>query len=255
MDVSFFDFVSKASPILAIILMIILAVWFYVRAGTLHFIYARIWNLIGGKRDIQDGFMKRKWESVIDMEFFRFQTGIKFRSREQLVSSFEFVEKNGMTFGELCRISPYYDPETVNIKELNYKRRGLFSFFLVVVSIALFHSALWFSGKDSALLVVKESGTYFWANGKIVEKFRGDGYVLDEGACKEKSGKQSGDEVVMCSTLLGGEEFKKIINETIQYQKVFGLMLSFLFAAWMMVQVRITSRIGLVHKIKKGYFD
>lgn len=254
MELKVFDFVSKASPFLFSLFLLFLGAWVYSRAGTLHFLYSRIWNFIGGKREINDVVLKRRWEEIIDMEFFRFQTGIKFRGRDQLEAGFGFVEKYGLIFGELCSVAPYYDPENVLIKNDSYIKKALLTLGLVLLWVALFQGFSWFAGKDSALLVINESRTYFWSDGSAARLLWDDSYVLNRDSCNNMSDDFSDDDRVICSTLMGGEELDRRIGKTILEQKVFGWMFCGLFLGMIFYHfsrfIRIVTTLKVIKKIK-----
>lgn len=149
---------------------ILLIIWAILRARSAHFLFDRVWRLIGGG-DINNSTLKGDWADIRDVEGFRFRTGINFPSMIVLLTTLQWVKDNN-----------------INIKDLSFargwmrERPWLFgtpwmrmiktvAFTLLVPLGVVFAGTAYVLGNDSVLLTIKASKVNFWTNGSIAKDF------------------------------------------------------------------------------------
>lgn len=220
------------NPWITTSIICLLIIWAISRARSAHFLYDRVWRIVGGG-EIQNSTLKEYWADVRDVEGFRFRTGINFPSMKVLLITIQWIRDHN-----------------INIKDLSFARgwiRELPWVFgnpwmktirtLVIVLLiplgGLAAGTAYMLGNESVLLTIKESKVIFWTNGSIATNFIFERNVPEFSAtqndCQKLSlkGLTRDDVNVICETL-SPSNLEKIKNSLIEQRIIAGYFLAVL---------------------------
>ena len=212
-----------------------LIMWAIFRARSAHFLFDRIWRVIGGG-NINHSKLKQDWSDIRDVEGFRFRTGINFPSMEVLLTTLEWAKKNNINIRDLSfsrnwmRERPWIFG-TPWIKTI----RTSAIIALIPLGISLIGSA-YILGKDSVLLTIKTSKVSFWTNGSTATNFiferNTPEFLVSHQNCNNLSnpGLTADDIKVICETLVpdNAEKIKKAMIEQRIIAAYFMALLTFI---------------------------
>lgn len=220
------------NPWITTSIICLLIIWAISRARSAHFLYDRVWRIIGGG-EIQNSTLKEYWADVRDVEGFRFRTGINFPSMKVLLITIQWIRDHN-----------------INIKDLSFARgwirelpwvfgnpwiktiRTLVIVLLIPLGVLAAGTA-YMLGNESVLLTIKESKVIFWTNGSIATNFIFERNVpefsVTQNDCQKLSlkGLTRDDVNVICETL-SPSNLEKIKNSLIEQRIIAGYFLAVL---------------------------
>lgn len=220
------------NPWITTSIICLLIIWAISRARSAHFLYDRVWRIIGGG-EIQNSTLKEYWADVRDVEGFRFRTGINFPSMKVLLITIHWIRDNN-----------------INIKDLSFARgwirelpwvfgnpwmktiRTLVIVLLIPLGVLAAGTA-YMLGNESVLLTIKESKVIFWTNGSIATNFIFERNVpefsVTQNDCQKLplEGLTKDDVNVICETL-SPSNLEKIKNSLIEQRIIAGYFLAVL---------------------------
>lgn len=220
------------NPWITTLIICLLIIWAISRARSAHFLYDRVWRIIGGGK-IQNSTLKEYWADVRDVEGFRFRTGINFPSMKVLLITIHWIRDNN-----------------INIKDLSFARgwirelpwvfgnpwmktiRTLVIVLLIPLGVLAAGTA-YMLGNESVLLTIKESKVIFWTNGSIATNFIFERNVpefsVTQNDCQKLplEGLTKDDVNVICETL-SPSNLEKIKNSLIEQRIIAGYFLAVL---------------------------
>lgn len=220
------------NPWITTSIICLLIIWAISRARSAHFLYDRVWRIIGGG-EIQNTTLKEYWADVRDVEGFRFRTGINFPSMKVLLITIHWIRDNN-----------------INIKDLSFARgwirelpwvfgnpwmktiRTLVIVLLIPLGVLAAGTA-YMLGNESVLLTIKESKVIFWTNGSIATNFIFERNVpefsVTQNDCQKLplEGLTKDDVNVICETL-SPSNLEKIKNSLIEQRIIAGYFLAVL---------------------------
>ncbi|WP_277588958.1 DUF6216 family protein [Pseudomonas chlororaphis] len=220
------------NPWITTAIICLLIVWAIARARSAHFLYDRVWRIVGGG-GIQNPTLKAYWDDVRDVEGFRFRTGINFPSMEVLLATAKWTKDHN-----------------INIKDLSFARgwiRDLPWVFgappirmirSVVIALLIPFGVLatgtaYMLGSESVLLTIKESKVIFWTDGLTATNFFFETHVPDFSVTPNNcsitplEGLTQEDVKVICETL-SPDNFKEIKKSLTEQRIIAGYFLAVL---------------------------
>jgi hypothetical protein len=158
------------NPWITTVIVCALIVWTIVRARSAHFLYDRVWRVVGGG-EIQNPILKEYWADVRDVEGFRFRTGINFPSMKVLLTTVRWTKENNINIKDLSFARSWIrDLPWVFRKPCIGMIRGMVIALLIPFG-ALAAGTAYMLGSESVLLTIKESKVIFWTDGVTATNF------------------------------------------------------------------------------------
>ena len=158
------------NPWITTSIICLLIIWAISRARSAHFLYDRVWRIIGGG-EIQNSRLKEYWADVRDVEGFRFRTGINFPSMKVLLTTIQWMRDHNINIKDLSFARGW-------IRELPWvfgnpwmKTIRTLVIVLLVPLGGLAAGTAYMLVNESVLLTIKESKVIFWTNGSIATNF------------------------------------------------------------------------------------
>lgn len=196
---------------LNIIFFIILFVCAY-KAGSFYFFWEWIWRLGTGRKTFHDSELNEAWSEVLDIEMFRFKTGLDVNSSEEIKKVLVWIKQKPLSLKELIPAAKFFNVKILDFFEGNYRKKAiLYGIYMAVCMMFISVPRMYPEWSQQARLTINETGTVFWYDGKnAFEKQR----VFTEENCKPIEDKINinqvifSDEEVICSFVLGDDKEK-----------------------------------------------
>ncbi|EJM88512.1 MULTISPECIES: DUF6216 family protein [Pseudomonas] len=212
-----------------------LIIWAIFRARSAHFLFDRIWRLIGGG-NINHSTLKQDWSDIRDVEGFRFRTGINFPSMEVLLTTLEWAKKHNINIGDLSFSRGWMRERPWIFGTPWMKTITFFAGTALIPLFILLAGSAYFLANDSVLLTIKSSKVSFWTNGSTATDFILERSVPEFSVtlqnCNKLSnpGLTSDDIKVICKTLDtdNAEKIKKNMVEQRLIAAYFMVLLTFI---------------------------
>ncbi len=233
------------SPYVMTLLTCGLIVWAVIRAGSAHFLFDKIWRLIGGG-PISDPELKKEWLQERDMESFRFRTGIKFNTKTTWSRTLKWLEYHDKNLKDLSFARAWICGKPWDFDKPLLWQIRLFGLLVILLLSPLTLGGVYMLTEPSALLTIKESKRTFWTDGINARDFalawNTPEFTLDLATCQK--GKETGlgakDRDIVCSSLK--PENLSLIKGYVKDQKVVGVYVAFMCVVFMIVVVRYAAR-------------
>lgn len=155
------------------ILIILGLLYCFVRAGTGNFVRTRIWNFFAGTYDFNDRITSDLWSEVRDVENFRFNTGMKFKSKHEIKKFHLWLEHYNIPIYEAMKVSRFFNVQRNYFIAYDFKGRfirrlyAVMAFALLLVAI----NALYGSIRNNAYLTIKSNDFSFVYKGDSVNVY------------------------------------------------------------------------------------
>ncbi|MCU1760718.1 DUF6216 family protein [Pseudomonas sp. 14P_8.1_Bac3] len=166
------------------LMLVLLLTWYgYLRAASGFFLIERIWRLIGGGKEFSSDFLNQQWSAVKDLESFRFKTGIRLDSYEQMLELLERIKRHDINIAQLIRGRKYFDANLLVMRnpDLNsWKGRHGTGLVLAMLLMVLSMIAII---PDYAVLTMKKSDITFMVREDSAKSFLSDDWVLKPENC------------------------------------------------------------------------
>ncbi|MHC6225071.1 DUF6216 family protein [Pseudomonas sp. X10] len=211
--------VNDSQPILYALGILILVLFSWKRAGSAHFLFGRIWRLLGGDKEFTDSYLNTQWKQLRDVESMRFYTGIRFPSKSSATKTLNWMDIHDIALGDLIRAKRFFDPEAVKMKNPHYIMRKTSAGFIMLVLLLLIGLLGTFNQFDEAFLTIKKTRTAFWTNGQVAMSWSRNGWELNKSDCE--AGKvvlTPEDNEVICELLKTPPQ--DFIEQSIQEQRL-----------------------------------
>lgn len=220
------------NPWITTTIICLLIIWAISRARSAHFLYDRVWRIIGGG-EIQNSTLKEYWADVRDVEGFRFRTGINFSSMKVLLTTIQWMRDHNINIKDLSFARGW-------IRELPWvfgnpwlKTIRILVIVLLIPLGGLAAGTAYMLGNESVLLTIKESKVVFWTNGSIATNSIFDRNVpefsVNQNDCQKLplKGLTRDDVNVICETL-SPSNLEKVKNSLMEQRIIAGYFLAVL---------------------------
>lgn len=195
--------------VLNIIFLIILFVCAY-KAGSFYFFWEWIWRLGTGRKIFHDSELNEAWSEVLDIEMFRFKTGLDVNSSEEIKKVLLWIKQKPLSLKELIPASKFFNVRMLEFFEGNYSKKAIcYGIYMAVCMMFISVPKIYPEWSQQARFNIKETGTVFWYDGKSAfEKQR----VFAKENCKPIEEKINtnqvvfSDEEVICSFVLSDDK-------------------------------------------------
>ncbi|MBD9400827.1 DUF6216 family protein [Comamonas sp. CMM02] len=237
----------------ALSILLILGYCIY-RARSFDFLLDRAWIFFGGNKEFKDPIMNQEWDSVKDVELYRYRYGFLADSIEDVDNTRAWINKNNININQLRRISNLFDFKKFEVKGAPFLLEK--TLLLVVFSLLLSFTYL-------SIVSAFTADPYF----EVVDtdakfKFDGDKIVLNNKVLKRQDcaklkniaypdsdlEKDLFNKYISCSIFT--EDGKKLYKNTRNDQKIIGLIGAGLFLIIFPIIIRKYMNYELAIKIK-----
>lgn len=244
-----------SNPYLAIavaIIVIILVIFAWFRAGTIISLLERLWTLIVGKADVNDPILLKFNKDIRDIEQFNFVYGLKLTSIEQMHKVIRLVELRKLSFVDVRSARKWIDMQNMNIQlpTKSYINWKIISFVLCAVLLILSSTAL---GAKSVLLQFKTSKTWFFLDQHKAQGFSVN-WVLESEQCDSLEKKEASipalkenEKQIICESFKD-KSFAEYLAKTLRSQRIFS---GFMFCALLMWILVISKQVQSYRDAKK----
>jgi hypothetical protein len=224
-------------PLMAVLLGVVLLLFFWWRAGSIRSVLDRVWHLVAGRTDVNDPILKELLVNSRDLERFQFTYRLKAESLADVHKLHAWSKRHRVDIAHLSKAREWVDltqPELIKEPHRSYVAWRAVLAIAVFVVIYLFGALLLPSG---AVLQMKASGTYFrlqeasiehpyklWAVGGPECKSNLDTVARDTGFTR--------DEAALICKLLEDGQSKELIDENVAAQRWLFLGALIFLAPW-----------------------
>lgn len=242
------------NPWITTAILCTLILWTIIRARSAHFLYDRIWRVVGGG-EIQNLALKKYWADIRDVEGFRFRTGINFPSMKILLTTIQWTKDHNINIKDLSFARGWIrDLPWVFAKPPIIAIRILVASSLIPLGLFSAGTA-YMLGNDSVLLTIKESKLIFWTDGFTAKNFifekETPEFSVTQNNCSKLSLDTSTPEdiKIICETLLP-ENLKKIKTSLTEQRITAGYFLAVLtFISYALL--RLLAQAQMANKLRK----
>jgi hypothetical protein len=187
------------------------------RSGSSNFLRERLWRILGGAGEFTDAGMDARWKRVRDFERYRYSSGIKFKSSEQIVLFESWLKARQVALEELLPHARYYDVEKTDLRDPNLRARKKWTIFYLLLCLCWACFFGMFLASD-AQMRVKVTHTYFWVSTTEARAaFTGSWKLTPDSCTGESDDLDSKDKEVICK-ILTTKEGKEFIENSKQFQ-------------------------------------
>lgn len=242
------------NPWITTAILCALIVWTIVRARSAHFLYDRVWRIVGGG-EIQNPTLKEYWADVRDVEGFRFRTGINFPSMKVLLATVRWTKEHNINIKDLSFARSW-------IRDLPWvfgkPRIGMIRGIVIAILIpsgVLATGTAYMLGSESVLLTIKESKVIFWTDGVTATNFLFEKDIPDFSVTQSNCSKLSlealtkEDISVICEAL-SPSNFVRIKKSLIEQRIIAGYFLAVL-AFISFILLRALAQAQMARKLRK----
>lgn len=245
---------KEINPWITTAILCALIVWTIIRARSAHFLYDRVWRMVGGG-EIQNPTLKEYWADVRDVEGFRFRTGINFPSMKVLLATAQWTKEHNINIKDLSFARGWIrDLPWVFGKPPIRMIRSLVISLLIPFGVLAAGTA-YVLGSESVLLTIKESKVIFWTDGFEATNFFFEKNVPEFSVTQNNCSKlrlealTQEDVSVICETL-SPDNFKRIKKSLIEQRVIAGYFLAVLtFISF--VLLRSLAQAQMASKLRK----
>jgi hypothetical protein len=211
--------------IFLVIIIISIIVFWRVRSGSSFVLVERLWRLIAGKTEVSDKKLDEFIQDTRNLERFRILYGLRVETKDEMHRLIDWIKNTPIDVREVQKAGQWINANTLGFIQsppANYlKNRGWMVMASGVILILL--SGLLLS--QSALLVTKRSGIWFWANETTVTGIW-RGWEFGRAQCadgrekiKTDTGLADSEVVVICNGLESKDDsYKVLMKDTIKWQ-------------------------------------
>lgn len=208
--------------------LILLLTWYgYLRAASGFFLIERIWRLIGGGKEFSSEFLNQQWSAVKDLESFRFKTGIRLESYEQMLELLQRIKRDDVNIAQLIRGRKYFDANLLVMRnpDLNcWKGRHgigvlLAATFMVLCTVPMI--------PNYAVLTMKKSNITFMVREDSAKSFLSNEWVLTPENCIKPTA-QPDDEIkqLVCGVFASEADGRYVRNIIVEQRALSGIFLA-----------------------------
>lgn len=182
------------------------------RSGSSFFLRHRLMQVLGDTGDFHDPTLHAQWQSHFDLQRYNARYGLRLRSTRQLAALTLWLEQHQVGVEEAARAGRYFDANALVFKTAGRRRVRALLMCLLAGALASVLSGCLLFGAHSALLQVKQTGTWFWAEADHAGSVTGGyipgiaGWALDQQRClfadEDASLAKAADRKVVCELLL-----------------------------------------------------
>lgn len=241
--------IKDSAPVFYAIGIAILLLLSWKRAGSAHFLFGRIWRLLGGDKEFTDPYLNAQWKQLRDLETIRFHTGIRFPSKNSATRTMAWLDLHEIALGELISAKRFFNPEQGTLEDpklaqkQNHASALLISLLIVVVGLS------WMNAVDEAFLTVRKTDTAFWTDGTIAKSWHRSGWLLTKADCDAGTTKLSEphDNEVICQLL--SEPKNPFIDQSIKEQRALNAGIICLCIVVFLIIIRKLMSAQLAHKL------
>jgi len=233
------------SPLLSLsgpLVISLVAIIFWFRAGSTHALLERVWRLIAGKADISDKILSEFVQDTRELERFRFMYGLKVETKDELHKLISWLKINSIGIGIAQRAKNWIDIKSDVV--ITKPNKSYFAVRLIIVILCAIVAAFLATAgsSSSALLQMKESKIWFLTDGKIVNQYFG-GWSFDKDNCissKEsiaKTSQFSEEEISMLCKALNNGDLKSFVSKTVEQQRLLSLFFGGADLIWIFIVI------------------
>jgi hypothetical protein len=247
------------SPISALsgpALILLLIAIFWLRAGSMHTLFERVWRLAAGKADVGDAKLKEFIQVTKDLERFRFMYGVKIETTHDLYRLFEWLNKYKIGVGLAQKSKRWIDIKSAEIINPPSFKHIAAQCSTLLISIPLVFACGQLIVAHSTLLQIKSSGASFITDGKS-SKYWEKWWRLEDVKCSttsvpqnQNSGMSDADAGLICQLMKDGE-IKPVVEDSIRLQKATGMVLGSMSLIWLTLTFIRINAFDAAIKIKK----
>lgn len=215
------------------ILIAILVVLFWVRAGSIFSLLERVWSFIAGKAEVSDTILREFIQETRDIERFRFMYGFRAETMTEVHKMRDWFQTNSIGVNTAQRAKRWINTESASLapRPKHYlMRRAIALPVCAMVAVMLISAAT----SQMALLQMKGSERWFLADASSAKEATVfGGWVIEQSDCladTQKISKASGftqSEASMLCAAFKDDSLKKIVSDTVKAQRVFGGLYGF----------------------------
>lgn len=233
---------SPATTLTGPIIVAILILIFWLRAGSIYALLERFWRFTAGKSEISDPVLKEFSVETKDLERFIFMYRIKVNTTYEMHRFLSWLKTHQIGIGQAQRASRWIDPSTSEIIKHPPKRHaihlGSTLFFSTILAFAIGNLAL----TSSTLLQVKASKAWFATDGQSAW-YHADYFKFEDIDCsglKQPSAPPSKlseqDSNLICQLLKNGS-LKTIADRSVHQQRALSALWGPLAFFWFLFSV------------------
>lgn len=209
----------------------ILFSYMVIRAGSAHFIFDRLWSVLGGNKEFFDKRLNDQWNEVRDVEMYRYRSQLKIYSLDQIIELKKWMSDKKISLLELMSVSSLFSVRDKKFFHVDFVSKNRWLNIRVAVSTFALLASYILLVQPYTYLSVKKTGTTFFAKSnelRIYGKFIDKEYCesLSDGKISENSKEIKEDTEVACSIF--SEDGRDFLKKSLKEQQ-------FLFALFMIV--------------------
>lgn len=209
------------------LLMLVMIVLFWWRAGSIHSLLERFWQFIAGKGDIHDPELKEFLQKNRDMEKIRFILRLKLDDPEDVVKLRDWQKRFRVPIASIQKARRWFDIRTNEVvtspPKSFFRQKGG---WMILIGLTILGASVLMTSK-SALLKMNGSGTWFLSDVKnIREPALFGGWSIGLESCRSNleglakiSGFSLSEVTALCQGVDSGS-YKKYVESTIHDQNV-----------------------------------
>jgi len=211
------------------VLIIVLVLLFWWRAGSIHSVFERLWRLAAGKAEVTDPKLKRFVQEARDIEKFRFVYGLKVGSLMELHQLLEWMKASAISVASAQKARRWIDirsPEVIATPPKNY-------FVWKVITGILLVALLVFSSEvlslRSAILQTKATKVWFLMDNNTIKHIMGD-WTIDLKICSkgfqdlQRTSQFSESEANSICSAFADNSLPQFVSNVVRLQRWFGFV-------------------------------
>lgn len=226
---------TLAKLLLPIVLSILFMVFWW-RAGSLHSIMERLWRIAAGNTPIKNRELAEFIETNREIEKFRFIFRLKIHRHTDLQRFIRWHKANGIAIKDIQFMRHWFDADEPDFIKSPKKTVLIFPGICGAIFLAMSFTLIFMAASSKAYLHMKSSGANFKSDGTTIESWLGE-WESDASSCNEatplfaKNLRFSADETRMICASFQDGSLKTTTEDAIKSQKAIGTTFGLVFCA------------------------
>lgn len=245
-------YIAWASPVAV---LLVAYAYVYTRTGSIGFLQDLVWRIAGGKAQFHNKTLQAEQTRIVDYDRFKYKTGIKFTSYNNICETRTWLRKHNLGIEELMQVRKYFDCHAIALRQpdlhkANCRKKNALTFFVFGAAAFLI------LGAPAALLTMKKTDTTFWATETSARAWYLIGWKVSKDECPTPAAKlDEHDRKVLCE-IFTEKESREYLKNAMFSQKLLGaatLGLTLILLFYALAYSRQAEHAARLHeKIYKG---
>lgn len=241
---------EEISPWVYLLISALLIAGAIIRARSAHFFFDRAWRFIGGG-PVKDTDLIQVWNTIRDLEGFRFKTGINFKTKESFSNTLKWLETHEMTITDLSFARAWIKDRPLEIKKPHIPSIKALAWCLSIVFIPMATLTTFIAVQPYVLLTVKSTNLAFWTDGTTAKNFifnsNNHTFKITEKDCNSNiHGLSEEDKTVICLAISPSSKDK--ISSSLMEQRMIAAYLIFICLLITIPAIRLLAQARMASK-------